>query len=306
MPARLPPLPLLRLFEAAGRRQSFKLAAEELGVTASAVSHGVKTLELWLGVVLFNRGPGSVSLTAPGKEFLAYVSKGLCTIAVGTRTVLARRQDPEVRVSCAPTFASRLLMPALEQFRKRHPTIVLALDTAHEYVAPGDEVDVGIRMARRPAPGLAPKRLLAEWLVPVCSPAYLDSHADSHGRVDFSRATLLHVGTVSEDWSSWFRAAGLHRPEPNMGLQFDEIQLAFAAAAAGLGVAIGRRPLVDAELQARILVPAHDFAVASATSYWLVSSPEAEKRPAVAAFSTWILNRMKELNRQTKAQLIQG
>jgi len=306
MPSRLPPLPLLRLFEAAGRQQSFKLAAQEVGVTASAVSHGIKTLEAWLGVGLFHRRPGGISLTEAGRDYLTYVSTALSTIAQGTRTISAERGRRHLHVSCAPTFASRILMPALEQFRECHPTVSLALDTAHEHLVTGEDVDVGIRMGRHPGTGLAPKHLLTEMLVPVCAPAYLQSHADSRGNIDLSRATLLHVSTITADWSQWLEAAGLAQPESTAALHFDEIQLAFAAAVSGLGVAIGRRPLVDAELRAGSLVQAHNLTVASATSYWLVSSRKGGKRPAVSAFSTWLLSRMEDLNRDTKAGLIPG
>jgi len=275
MSLRLPPLPLLRLFESAGRQQSFKLAAEELGVTASAVSHGIKTLEAWLGVGLFRRKPGGISLTGAGRDYLPYVSKALCMIATGTRAISAEADRRQVRLSCAPTFASRILMPALEEFRHSYPGLGVALDTAHEYVLTGADIDLAIRMARRPGAPLAPQRLLNEILVPVCSPSYLQSHFGSRGRIDLSRATLLHVSTVTEDWSKWLQAAGLGHVDLAAGLYFDEIQLAFGAAVAGLGVAMGRRPLVDAELRAGVLVQAHELTVASTTGGFRASKGKA-------------------------------
>ncbi|HYS67184.1 MAG TPA: LysR family transcriptional regulator, partial [Paraburkholderia sp.] len=80
MPLRLPPLPALRFFEAAGRHQSFKLAAAELNVTPSAVSHGIVGLEQALGVELFVREPRGISLTATGADYLSYVSEAFSLI----------------------------------------------------------------------------------------------------------------------------------------------------------------------------------------------------------------------------------
>src|SRR5271170_6893766 len=102
MPLRLPPLAALRLFEAAGRHASFKLAAEELGITPSAVSHGILGLEQWLGVALFVRAPRGLSLTREGADYLPYISEALSMIAVGTQRLPVGRPDRAILVSCAP------------------------------------------------------------------------------------------------------------------------------------------------------------------------------------------------------------
>ena len=290
----LPPLRLLRLFEAAGRHESFKLAAQELGVTPSAVSHGIHSLEKWLGVVLFIWGPRGLSLSAAGKEYLPYISDALSAIAVGTQRMPDRRDEHQVRVSCAPTFAFRLLMPALRRFRQRHPAFTVSLDTSHERVTfPDPAVDLAIRMDQGPSPKLSATRILAEHLVPVCSPSYLRS-IRREGRTAFSRATLVHVTTVSEDWSTWLQAAGQGAAGLGPGMRFDKIYLALGAAIAGLGVAIGRRPLVDAELSSGALVQAHDRVIGCATSYWLVGSGAARERPAVTAFRRWLIDEMAQ------------
>jgi LysR family transcriptional regulator, glycine cleavage system transcriptional activator len=292
MPPRLPPLPLLRLFEAAARHQSFKLAAQELGVTPSAVSHGINSLEKWLDMDLFERRPRGISLTAAGADYLPYISEALSVIAAGTQRMPARRGDRLVRVSCASTFAIRLLMPALRLFRQRHPAITVSLDTSHGHVAVPRDFDLAIRRDQQPAPTLAATPILRERLVPVCSPSYLRSL--HKGRAELSQATLLHVTTVREDWSTWLEATGQRTTDLSSGLRFDEIHLAFGAAAAGLGVAIGRRPLVDSELRSGALVQAHDTEIESATSYWLIGLSKGDERPAVAAFRQWLIASMSK------------
>jgi len=290
MPLRLPPLSPLRFFEAAGRHRSFKLAAEELNVTPSAVSHGVVGLEEILGVALFVRQPRSLALTAEGAEYLPYVSEALSLIAIGTQRLASRRTDRGITVSCAPTLASRWLLPRLGRFKQRWPAIGVTVDTSHRQVGfPVDGFDFAIRMSRATAAGTAWTRLFGERLVPVASPAYRTGLADADSRIDLGRATLLHVLSASEDWPEWLERCGVERADSSAGLRFDTIQLAFEAAAAGLGVALGRRPLVDRDLADGRLVELGFAPIEAETAYWLVSTEGAERRSDLVAFKRWII-----------------
>jgi len=277
---RLPPLPALRLFEAAGRLGSFKAAAEELGLTPSAVSHGVVALERWLGADLFDRRANGVVLNAAGRDYLTFVSEALAMIAVGTRRLPGPQRLRQVSVSLAPTFAARFLLPRLHDFRRLRPDIALTLDTAHRQVGfPVDDVDLAVRVARGPWPGLDSVKLFDETLLPVCAPALAGT--------DSGQWTLLHVASVTEDWEVWAEAAGLALPAGRPGITFDTIHMAIDAAAAGLGFAIGRRPLIDGDLAAGRLVAAGPT-VAAGTSHWLITGPSAGDRPEVAAFARWL------------------
>lgn len=291
MPLRLPPLSSLRFFEAAGRHKSFKRAAEELNVTPSAVSHGIVALEQALGVTLFVRETRKLSLTAEGADYLPYVSEALSLIAIGTQRLPSRHAHRRITVSCAPTIASRWLLPRFPSFQNQWPTVAVAIDTSHRQVGfPVDGFDFAIRMSRAPLAGAAWTRLFGERLIPVCTPAYRDGVSDGEGRADLRRATLIHVTTVSEDWPAWIDATGFAGIEATPGLRFDTIQLAFEAAMAGLGVALGRRPLVDRDLLSGALVEARPEAVASDTAYWLVSSEGVDHRPDLRAFKRWLID----------------
>ncbi|MFM0045195.1 LysR substrate-binding domain-containing protein [Paraburkholderia sediminicola] len=304
MPLRLPPLPALRFFEAAGRHQSFKLAAAELNVTPSAISHGIVGLEQSLGVELFVREPRGISLTATGVDYLSYVSEAFSLIAIGTQRLPNHRANRPIALSCAPTLASRWLLPRLAAFRTRWPHANVTVDTSHRQVGfPVDGFDFAIRLSRAPVAGTAWTRLFSERLVPVCSPAYVDNLRDEHGNVDLGRATLIHVNSASEDWEAWFDGVALDGValdgvaldgiELNDGLRVDTIQLAFEAASMGLGVALGRRPLVDRDLASGTLVEACPQTIASSTAYWLVSAQNtesAEHRPELFDFKQWLLS----------------
>ena len=187
MPLRLPPLSSLRFFEAAGRHRSFKLAAAELNVTPSAVSHGIVALERALGVALFIRAPRKLSLTPEGADYLPYVSEALSLIAIGTQRLPHNRANRTIAVSCAPTLASRWLLPRLHNFSKRWPTIGVTVDTSQRHVGfPVDGFDFAIRMSWTTAAGAAWTRLFGERLVPVCSPAYRETLVDDAGNIDLS------------------------------------------------------------------------------------------------------------------------
>lgn len=291
MALRLPPLSGLRFFEAAGRLMSFKKAAEELNVTPSAVSHGIVALEQALGVTLFVRGPRKLALTPEGADYLTYVSEGLSLIAIGTQRLPSRHAQRIIKVSCAPTMASLWLMPRLPAFQEQWNTVSVSVETSHRLVSfPADGFDFAIRMSRAGSAGPGWDHLFGETLVPVCSPAYRDSHLDSLGAFDLGRARFIRISSLSEDWPAWLEAAGMADLEPVGGdLRVDTVQLAMSAAAAGLGVALARRPLADADLASGALVEAHPLSVPAEMSFWLVGSAAAELRPELRAFRRWIL-----------------
>ncbi|WCM24426.1 LysR substrate-binding domain-containing protein [Paraburkholderia bryophila] len=302
MPLRLPPLPALRLFEAAGRHQSFKLAAAELHVTPSAVSHGIVGLEEALGVQLFVREPRGISLTATGVDYLSYVSEAFSLIAIGTQRLPNHRANRPIALSCAPTFASRWLLPRLAHFRAQWPNVNVSVDTSHRQVGfPVDGFDFAVRMSRSPVAGAAWTRLFGERLVPVCSPAYLANLRDGHGHLDLRRATLIHVNAASEDWQAWLDATGAADIETADGLRVDTIQLAFEAAGMSLGVALGRRPLVDSDLASGALVKACAATITSDTAYWLVSAENAEHRPELLDFRRWLVSEAERFDAQSEA-----
>jgi LysR family transcriptional regulator, glycine cleavage system transcriptional activator len=334
MPLRLPPLSSLRFFEAAARLQSFKLAAAELSVTPSAVSHGIVGLEEALGVELFLREPRGLSLTREGKLYLPYIAEAFALIAIGTQRLPDRRANRTIAVSCAPTLAMRWFVPRLARFREGWPNVNVTVDTSRRLVGfPADGFDFALRLSRGPIAGATCDRLFGERLVPVCSPAYLKTLVDSGdgpvegadertpkstpestlegtrkstrqdtgentaARPDLRRATLIHVDTASADWQTWLDGAGAAAGavancadlDASGGLRFDTVQLALEAAAGGLGVAIGRLPLADAELAAGTLVAASDHVVIAEPAYWVVSAHAADERPEMLAFRRWLL-----------------
>ena len=291
MAFRLPPLSSLRVFEAAARHNSFRKAAEELNLTASAVSHGVQTLESWLGVELFHRETRGLRLTAAGEAYAPFVNQALTVLAKATDQLPGRKATGTLSVSAAPTFAHKILLPRLERFTLQFPDIRVRIDTSQRLVdLTLDDFDIAIRFAPMKKPGPNWTLLAADTLVPVCSPRFREQLTGPLDASLLSRVPLIHV-TVTADWAHWFRISGREVP-PSIddGLRVDTMQMAADAAIRGFGVALGRRPLIDDDIESGRLVPLLDEALPSGNGYWLVTGQADFQKPEVKLFKRWILS----------------
>ena len=292
MKYKLPPLSALRLFEASARLGSFKSAAEELGLTPSAVGHGIVGLEDWLGVPLFRRTTKGLVLSPAGARYLPAVRQSLEAITAASEDIAKRQQRDQLSISAAPTCAARWLLPRLHDFRRKHPAIKVSIDTSkcHANVLAG-EADLAIRLGRGEWPGLVAELLLAEELVPVCSPQLADRLAKTD---QLDQVRLIHVNSTTIDWEAWARLTGHPPISPEKGLKVDTLEMGFQAASQGIGVVLGRRPLVDPEIRSGRLVEIHARPIKSQTAYWLVFSQASENRSAVRQFRKWILEQVQQ------------
>ena len=181
----LPPLTALRAFEAAARHKSFKVAAEELHVTPSAVSHAVAALEEFLGVKLFHRRVRRLLLTDAGGAYLAPLTRAFDAISAATREISARNRADLVTLASMPTFARVWLMPRLKAFLAAHSDVDLRVRAAVDFTEMvAEDVDAAIVYGRGDWPGFVVDRLVEERMVPLCSPALRDGapplHAPAH------------------------------------------------------------------------------------------------------------------------------
>ena len=291
----LPPLNSLRMFEAAGRLSNFRAAADELNVTPSAISHGIDVLETWLGVRLFLRGSHGSRLTEAGAYYLPRVRRALQELADATARIPGRRARGSLTISVAPTFASAWLLPRMSGFSEAHPNVTITLDTARKQLAmPRDEVDLAIRMAaRRQAKGIW-LRLMKERLVPVIAPALWRQIGDRSPQDILASVPWVHVTSVRSDWNIFADVLRGAQRDTRHDLRFDTVQMAMQAASYGLGIALGRRPLVDQDIERGHLVPLQLCERDAETSYWLVGLPSVFERPEVAAFRSWIMSEIRK------------
>ena len=254
----------------------------------------MQNLEDWLGVTLFQRGGGKLGLTEPGAAYAAAVGEALKAVAEATARLPGRRSQGRLAISSAPGFANRWLLPRLSGFTTRYPETGVDIETSLKAVdLPMEGIDAAIRLA--PAARAMPSwtRLLDESLMPVCSPGLLEKHAGLSGLELIARADLIHMTSVSGDWAEWFRLVGA-APSANVraGLRVDTANMAMEAARRGYGIALGRTPLFDTEINSGQLVSVFDQRVASGWSYWLVTMDADFQSQDVKAFREWLLEEL--------------
>ncbi len=286
------PYSALRAFEAVVRHSGFSSAAEELGVSQSAVSQHVRTLEEWLGRELLVRGARQSRPTRDGEQLALAITEGLGRISdVCSQLRDKTRTDKTIVISCLPGFAFNWLFPRLLHFDLAHPdlSISIATDTGF-YPFSGVDSDIGIRYGLGDYPGFHVDLLMGERLFPVCAPALLQT---LKGTKDLPDHTLLvdenlHHGASSPTWEYWARQCNLTLPPDLRTRRFGQSNMVVQAAIEGLGVALGREPLViDALCDGRLVRP-FDYLTQSPLSYWLVCRPESKDSQKVSEFLNWI------------------
>jgi LysR family glycine cleavage system transcriptional activator len=279
----------LRAFCVAARHLSFKLAADELCLTPSAVSHQMKELETLLGMRLFERRTRSLELTTAGQRLLEQVEP----LLDGLDRALAQlaRQDGRetLRVRAPALFANELLIPRLEEFCEAHPLIDVQLDTRDPRpVAHPAGADVSIVLADTPPAGVSSARLFSSPLSAVCAPQHAGRVARL-GREVFSTLPLIVDRNRPFAWSSWAEEVGLGRPEPRQLIEFDTMIAVVRAAERGVGIALVPVLLCQSWIRTGALVPVFAVELATPEAYYLVSRPRDAERPPVKALTRWAL-----------------
>ena len=281
---KLPPLPTLRAFEAAARRESFLQAATELGMTAAAVSQHVKALEDWLGLALFERRTRGVRLTADGRELGAACSEGLGHIARAAERLTARRSGLRVSLACKPSVVNHWLGPRLPRFRATHPEIQVSVVYPLGALTPDEAgTDLLIRHGTRP-PGRA-ERILEAATRPTCSPAYLDQHGPIITPADLLKQHLLHDATEAA-WHAWLAARGVAGPTPT-GPLYADFNLLVSSVLSGLGIGLCPTALIADQLAAGTLKVLFDAPADEDKAYWLLSGADLPEPAAV--LRDWLL-----------------
>ncbi|MCA3248243.1 MAG: transcriptional regulator GcvA [Azospirillum sp.] len=295
----LPPISALRAFEAAARLRSFTLAADELGLTQGAISHQVRGLEDQLGFELFRREPRRISTTAKGEQLAQAVREGLGTVARAIVELTKTDAGPHLVVSTLAGFAVKWLFPRLIRFDEKHPRIELSIATTGQLADfSTGEADVAIRYGLGRYPGLHVEKILDEDMFPVCAPKLMRGAKALRKPADLAGVPLLHDDITKLEghtpgWRLWLSAAGVSGVDPAKGRRFGQSNMSIQAAIEGLGVALGRAPLVADDLAAGRLVRPFDLAVPSGYGYYFVCPPRALERPKVAAFRAWVLAETK-------------
>lgn len=279
----------LRTFCVAARHLSFRLAAEELFKTASAVSHQIKALEQEVGVELFERQHRSLALTDAGEALNARVAPLLDEIDRVTSPYLEGNTRRVLRLSVQPYFASEQLLPKLAGFTETHPHIDIHLDStdehAHRHPA---SADVSVRVFRSAPEGLVADAIYPLRLVPGCAPALADKLGSTDSRLTSAFPMIVH-SERRHDWDLWSRAAGVALPNASRVIELNSMVAVVNAAAQGVGVALIPMPLSERLFAQGALVRAHDFECATPDRYYFVTTESASRTKAIQELRSWIL-----------------
>jgi LysR family transcriptional regulator, glycine cleavage system transcriptional activator len=286
--ARIPPIQCLLSFEALARLRSVTVAADELNVTPSAISHRIRQLESQLGFKLFGRG--DFSLSAEGTAYLAQVRLALTALASPLGPGSTASKSTQLRLAVTPTFSRQILLPRLALFRHAYPDVELILQVSIPLLnVTAEGADLEVRFGAGGDSGVEAMCILSDEVFPVCSPEYLHEFGPFDGfdtAADVARARLIR--SPLEPWRTWFQHCGIDLPEPREGSQFNDVGLTLDAAVAGFGVALARSKLGLAWLDSGRLIRLSPRAVRSPHHHFLCWKPGTLERWECAAFVDWL------------------
>jgi LysR family glycine cleavage system transcriptional activator len=290
----IPPLPAVRVFEAAARHENFTQAAAELGMTQAAVSYQIRLLEDRLGLPLFHRSKRRVTLSDAGRRIAPLVSGAFDDLSNAFSSVVAD-DEGVLKISTTQTFATNWMAPRLGLFQIEQPELAVRLHTDSSLVDfARDDVDVAIRSGFGPWPPLRSHFLFRLNVSPMCSPDFLERH-------DLSvPEKLLDVSRLSPGdiwWKIWLEAAGLADREASAGggIRLDSQVAEGNAAMAGHGVAMLSPLMWRNDLARGRLVQLFDLTVNEGPKYWLVYPEHKRNQPKIRAFRDWVLREVEAI-----------
>jgi LysR family transcriptional regulator, glycine cleavage system transcriptional activator len=285
----LPPLKGIVAFEVVARLGSISKAAEELNLTASAVSHQIAGVESFVGRRLFERSSRGLILTPVGERFQQDLTGALALMASAAQNARTAEGIEVLRVHVSPSFASLWLMPRLSQFMRKHPDIRIQLSAAHTHSDfSRGEVDLDIRYGAARWRDLHVETIFTEEVLPLAHPA-LRERLDIRSPEDLLPQELIFSEVNLVQWPRWFAAHGVPLGPTSYSLKFDRAYLAIDAALQALGIALESNRLAEAFLRRGDLVPVFpDRRGMQVHAHHLVYPPPHGKWNKVARFVEWL------------------
>ncbi|MXO90701.1 LysR substrate-binding domain-containing protein [Pontixanthobacter aquaemixtae] len=286
---RLPPLRALEAFMRTVRLGSARAAAEELGLSPSALSRRITNLEEFTGRKLFTRAKQAMQLTDEGQAFHDAVAEPLDALAMAIENQSENLSLLRLRLGVLPLFGSQRLFPHLGELRKRHPLLHIDIDTGpHLDDRVGDTLDAAIILSRGPDTGFHAVRLDHNMVHAICSVETAQSMGPTPDIEKLSKQTFLIHNELPVSFEAWKQALGLELMEPAAIDHYDSGQLMLEAAAQGLGIAIMHDDHMKRAADSRL---AHlwDTEVESPYSYWFICKPQALQSRPVRLFHDWLV-----------------
>ncbi|WKS80469.1 LysR substrate-binding domain-containing protein [Edwardsiella tarda] len=289
---RLPPLGALRAFHAVAHCHSFKRAADQLGVSATAVSHQIKLLESVLECRVCERSAQGVTLTASGEILFAGTQRAFSALEDATEQIVHSQPSPSLTVTTTSNFLTHWLVPRLAEFKAELPAIDLRLHTSIERVDLKQcGVDVAIRYRETPECDLHCTLLYEDRFIVVASPTLAITRIEDLRNVTLFHVEHRHVPADSPSWENWQRRYGPAQLNIDSGLTFSDETHALQAAVAGQGVVIASELLARDLLQRGVLSAPFTMSLPGA-NYYLATTQQMAQRADIAALRDWLLRHM--------------
>lgn len=287
MRRKLPQFAAVRAFEAAARHQSFAKAADELCLSASAISHQVRSLEEFLDTKLFERIGNRTQLTMTGKSYAGKMTTLLDTLE---STTLDFKSDSSrtLRVLCTPGFAARWLVPRLDRFIDPSAIRLRVSVGAPSTDFQTNDADVVISWANDPVANVELTPLLQSGRYPVASPSFLRQHKIQRPQ-DLCGVTLMYDETMDQ-WADWFVAAGVKTPDLPPGPEFPNCELATSGVEQGLGVSLAYDHMVRETVDSGRLVRLFDTVTVPFVIYSFGCQRSRASEPLIASFRKFVFN----------------
>lgn len=292
--SKLPSLNLFRVFDAAARHRSFRLAASELCVTPSAVSQQIRQLEDFLGVRLFRRLPQQVELTREGMALAEVVKECLSMLLYGCNRLVDPAMPTVLCLNSSSSLASRWLLPRLKSFMTLYPHIKITLIASNDPIDfKRQDMDMAIRWGNASwRSDIRAELMTRDYHFPVCSPDYLEKEPVVSPR-DLEHKTILHE-VVGSAWAQWFEEAGCMAPTFHDVLYFSDAALMLEAAVQGQGFCLTNYVLAEKDLrEGRLVRPFNTVVDLKQEGYYMLTSPLSADKPATLHFQNWLQTEAK-------------
>ncbi|ELR66787.1 D-serine dehydratase transcriptional activator [Photobacterium marinum] len=285
----------LHTFEVAGRHLSFLMAAEELSLTPSAVSHRITSLEEELGFKLFERLHRKVKLTSEGDRIYSILQTSFDLLNKEISEINSNDISGSLVIYSRPSIAQQLIIPQLVDFHNKYPSITLDILTGNENINFNNHnIDLAIYFDDKPPNGLHYQYLMSESIFPVCSEEYAKNHNLFNNPSQLGQCTLLHDRQAwgnqldFNEWKLWSESLSLNHIALNRHIGFDRSDLSIIAAINNAGIAMGRRSLVNKHIKSGELVTPFPELKIDCPHYYYVVTPSNNQNPRVIAFVNWL------------------
>lgn len=286
---RLPPLTAIEAFVQVARLGSVKTAAEELALSAPALSRRIQAMERFIGRPLFDRRHQAMQLNGDGERLLAQMAPALDSLTDAVESITSATDVMRLRLGVLPLFATQRLFPRLPALRALYPELHLDIDTAgHGTSRLGEGLDAAIVLQRDVDPALYARRLDRNTIYVIGQRDMTLGDSPITDPRQLAMLTALVHRDIPDTFATWRNAAGLGDLEPRAIDHFDSGALMLEAVAQGLGVAFMHANHFEDAHDPR-LVRLFDIAVESPYSYWFVCRPRALQQRPVKLFHDWLI-----------------